>query len=207
MNPMVLNWIGYIASFVVLISLLMSSVKKLRWINLVGAVGFAFYGFMIGSLPTGFMNVGIAIIDIVYLVIMYRQKDYFRVIDIDDNSNYYSLFVDFYKKDITKFIEVIEEKVLESKIKLWILRNMTPAGVFIADELDSKTLEIKLDYVIPQYRDFKIGKYVFTTHRDYFKDMGYEKFVVYTDKQAHIDYLLKMGFTLDQESSRYVKSI
>ena len=59
MNPVLLDWIGYIASLIVLVSLLMSSVKKLRWINLGGALLFGIYGFLIGSLPTGFMNFGI----------------------------------------------------------------------------------------------------------------------------------------------------
>ena len=84
MPDYILDWIGYLGSLVVLISLLMSSIKKLRWINLVGAVIFAFYGFMIASIPTGFMNVGIAVIDIVFLVMMYKQKDYFRVLPIPE---------------------------------------------------------------------------------------------------------------------------
>ena len=63
-----MDYLGYAASLIVLISLLMSSIKKLRWINLAGALLFGIYGFMIQSLPTGFMNLGIVIIDIYYLV-------------------------------------------------------------------------------------------------------------------------------------------
>ena len=58
----ILDWIGYVASLIVLVSLLMSSIKKLRWINMVGALIFSIYGFMIGSMPTGLMNLGIVII-------------------------------------------------------------------------------------------------------------------------------------------------
>ena len=66
-DQVILEWIGYIASMIVLVSLLMSSIKKLRWINMVGALIFGAYGFMIGSMPTGIMNLGIVIIDIYYL--------------------------------------------------------------------------------------------------------------------------------------------
>ena len=34
--PDLLDWIGYLGSLVVLISLLMSSIKKLRWIKIHG---------------------------------------------------------------------------------------------------------------------------------------------------------------------------
>ena len=40
MNQVLLEWIGYTASLIVLVSLLMSSIKKLRWINLFGALIF-----------------------------------------------------------------------------------------------------------------------------------------------------------------------
>ncbi|MFW6213587.1 MAG: hypothetical protein ACOC8L_11865, partial [Spirochaetota bacterium] len=58
-----LEWFGYAASVVILISLTMSSIVKLRWINLAGAVMFAAYGYLIGSIPTGSLNLGIALID------------------------------------------------------------------------------------------------------------------------------------------------
>merc|ERR1711879_725980 len=102
-SPELLNWIGYIASFVVLVSLLMTSVKKLRWINLAGSVLFGFYGFMIASVPTGIMNVGIAIINIYFLRKMYVYKEYFKLLDIKEKSDYLHLFLNFYKDDITSF--------------------------------------------------------------------------------------------------------
>ena len=70
-----LEWLGYLASLIVLISLLMSSIVKLRWINLVGSSLFSLYGFLIGALPVGFMNFGIALINIYYLIQIYRTKE------------------------------------------------------------------------------------------------------------------------------------
>lgn len=206
MSGVVLEWIGYTASSIVLVSLLMSSIKKLRWINLVGALLFGFYGFMIGSIPTGFMNVGIVVIDVYYLVKMYKQKDFFKVLPIDNDFGYLKVFLDFYKEDILSFGEVDLQKIMESKEKFFILRNMTPAGIFIADEIDSKSLEIKLDYVVPQFRDFKIGNFVFTNQRDYFKSLGYERFVAISEFEEHVSYVKKMGF-VEQEEHTYIKNI
>lgn len=205
--PGILDWIGYLGSLVVLISLLMSSIKKLRWINLVGAVIFAFYGFMIMSIPTGFMNVGIAIIDIVFLVKMYRQKDFFRVFPIN-STEYLQQFFSFYRSDIEQFQALDEETLLKASVKFYVLRNMTPASVFIASRYDQDTLEIKLDYAIPQYRDFKIGRFVFEDQKDYFVEMGYTKFLVFSDKKEHVSYIKKMGFEEHKsEKNCYVKTI
>ncbi|WP_138417511.1 YgjV family protein [Aquibacillus sediminis] len=72
MNIDWLEWLGYLASFIVLVSLLMSNILKLRWINLLGSGLFSLYGFLIGALPVGFMNLGIVFINIYYLVQLYR---------------------------------------------------------------------------------------------------------------------------------------
>jgi len=206
--PDLLDWIGYLGSLVVLISLLMSSIKKLRWINLVGAVIFAFYGFMIASIPTGFMNIGIAIIDIVFLVRMYKQKDYFRVLPIPEPTEYLSQFFKFYKSDIEQTQALDVEALNKALVKFYVLRNMTPASVFIADKYDSSTLEIKLDYAIPMYRDFKIGKFLYDNQKEYFSGLGYSKFVIFTDKKEHINYVKKMGFEESPENKNcYIKSI
>ena len=99
-----LEWLGYLASLIVLISLLMSSILKLRWINLAGSCMFSLYGFLIGSLPVGFMNLGIAIINIYYLIKIYTTKEYFKILPTDGNSQYFKYFLDFYKTEIENSI-------------------------------------------------------------------------------------------------------
>ena len=51
-----LEWLGYLSSVIVAISLTMSSIIKLRIYNLIGGTAFSIYGFLIGSLPVGFLN-------------------------------------------------------------------------------------------------------------------------------------------------------
>ncbi|UCG22985.1 MAG: YgjV family protein [Chloroflexota bacterium] len=59
--------IGYVASVLVAISLMMSSILKLRVINLFGALLFTIYGLLIGAYPVAVMNLFIALIDLYYL--------------------------------------------------------------------------------------------------------------------------------------------
>ncbi|MGL1892104.1 MAG: hypothetical protein OCD02_10795 [Spirochaetaceae bacterium] len=69
-----LELFGYLGSFVVLVSLTMSSIVKLRWINLLGATMFTIYALMIGAYPAIFMNAGIIVIDIYYLIKLYKLQ-------------------------------------------------------------------------------------------------------------------------------------
>lgn len=59
--------IGYAASVLVAVSLMMSSIVKLRVINLVGAILFTVYGLLISAFPVAMMNFFIVLIDLYYL--------------------------------------------------------------------------------------------------------------------------------------------
>ena len=208
-SPIVLDWIGYIASLIVLVSLLMTSIKKLRWINLVEALLFGTYGFLIASIPTGFMNLGIAVIDIFFLVKMYSAKDYYKVLPIEKKTTYLTTFIDFYKKDLHMISDLKNIDLDKADVKFYILRNMTPAGVFIGTKFSQDTLDIKLDYAVPQYRDFKIGNFVFEENAGMFLDLGFHNLRSVTNEPSHIKYLLKMGFkeTVIDGQLCYIKAL
>lgn len=205
-----LDYIGYVASLIVLISLLMSSIKKLRWINLVGALLFGAYGFfVIKNIPTGLMNLGIVIIDVYYLIKMYSSKDFFRVLSIKKDYEYLNSFIEFYEQDIKSFANIDDLDIENAVIKFYVLRNMNPAGIFICSEYDKSTLNIELDYVIPQFRDFKMGDYVFKSQKKLILESGYDRFIVFSENKKHIEYVKKMGFskTLINDKEAYVMNI
>jgi len=58
---------GYVGSALVAISLMMSNIVRLRWINLVGAGIFSTYGFIIQAWPVAALNGAIVLIDIYHL--------------------------------------------------------------------------------------------------------------------------------------------
>lgn len=69
--------IGYAASLLVAVSLMMSSIIKLRVINLVGAALFTLYGLLIGAYPVAVVNFVIALIDLYYLREFITSKELF----------------------------------------------------------------------------------------------------------------------------------
>jgi hypothetical protein len=191
-----MGWIdilGYLASLIILISLLMNSVKRLRWINLFGAILFAAYGFILNAIPVGLMNSGIVVINIYYLFHMYTKKDYFSLLTTKD-ATYFKHFMQAYEKDIKKFMQVDTDLSDEQFLKIFILRNTVPAGVVVAKQKNQNTLEILIDYVTPTYRDFKMGQFLYQNQKQYFVDQGYQRLISQPGAQTHQEYLKKMGF-------------
>lgn len=198
------EWLGYVASLIVLVSLLMSSVKRLRWINMIGSLVFAVYGFLIGALPVAVMNLGIVIINSFYLYQMYTKKDFFKLLSVSDLT-YFNEFVNTYEKDMKHFMafeEALDEEVLE---RVFVLRNTVPAGILVGKR-NNDTLEILVDYVTPTYRDFKIGEFLYHENLDFFKDKGIHRLSSKPGHEQHQTYLIKMGF-IKESDQLYVKSL
>jgi hypothetical protein len=65
---------GYLGSVLVAISLMMSNIKRLRWINLVGAGMFSSYGLIIQAWPVAALNGFIVLIDLFHLYQIYRTR-------------------------------------------------------------------------------------------------------------------------------------
>ena len=61
------EWLGIVASAIVLISFLTSNQIKTRIINMVGCTVFVVYGILLPAYSTAFMNAALLIVHIVYL--------------------------------------------------------------------------------------------------------------------------------------------
>jgi hypothetical protein len=77
---------------------------------------------------------------------------------------------------------------------------MQVAGVFLAED-KNKELHIKLDYVTPQYRDFKLGDYIYNQQQLVFKEKGITHLVSEKFSKAQDKYLMKLGFEESPENS------
>ena len=173
--------------------------------NLAGSLLFAVYRFLIGALPVGFMNAGIVMINVFYLVQMYAKKDYFNLLPIKDTS-YYGHFMNSHITDMRSFMDVENHLEDDKYEKIFILRNTVPAGVVIGVAKDKKTFEILVDYVTPAYRDFKIGKFLYDEQKEYFINQGYQTLITKPGNLKHQNYLKKMGF-VSKDNEYFFKEI
>ncbi len=199
LNIPLIEWIGYVASVVVAVSLTMSSIIKLRWLNLAGSAVFSFYGFAIGSLPVGMLNLFIAIVNIIFLLKIYNRTETFKIILSENDDSYMMYFLEYYRQDIEKFFPGFEQNkpnlLLQAKnrISLLILRNAAVAGIFIGERKNGE-LQVFLDFVIPEFRDLKPADFLFRKNADLFKNMGITLISAQARSPKHINYLKRMGF-------------
>jgi hypothetical protein len=191
----ILEWIGYAASVIIAVSLAMTSIVKFRWINLIGASTFATYGFLIGALPVGMLNGFIAIIDIYFLYTIYSKREVFETLEVRADNKYLLRFLEFHNKEIRRFFPGFSYKPEMNTYSFFILRNMAVAGLFLAHREDGNALKVGLDYVIPEYRDFKNGRYIYLRLRKRFVDDGFDKVISPRQSEKHARYLKKIGFT------------
>jgi len=189
--------IGYIASILVAVSLMMSSILKLRVINLIGAACFTIYGILIGAYPIVVVNFIIVLIDLYYLYEMYAAKEYFKILGVSNNSEYLKYFLGFHDQDIKQFFPDFSHTPSEQRFAFFALRNLVPAGLFIGEIREKDTLFVELDYAIPGYRDFKIDKFIYSENTEFFKEKGFRKISISPGDKKHKTHLRKMGFVPD----------
>jgi hypothetical protein len=189
-----LQWIGYTASAVIAISLMTSSIVKFRWINMAGALLLSVYGFLINAFPVGILNGIIVAVDIFYLAIIYSKKEAFEILEINSENEYLRRFLNFHNNRIQKICPGFSYKPDMNTVSFFILRNMSVAGLFLAHRENGTVLNVGLDYVLPEYKDYKNGKYVYFNLRKNFIDAGYTSVIAEGNNLKYFKYLKKLGF-------------
>ena len=191
---------GYLGSLLVLLSMLMTSVMKLRIINTVGSVIFTIYAFIIRSYPTALMNLCLVLINLHFLWKMSRTDKEYEIIKTDENDILLNHLLDYYRNDILKCFPGISYDMKKADQIYVVLCQGKPVGMTLGN-LDGDTLELMLDYSIPEFRDFSIGAYLLSN----LKKEGIKKVVYRGPDENHLNYLKRLGFVYTDGT--YVKQL
>jgi hypothetical protein len=181
--------VGYVGSALVVLSFFMVSVVKLRIVNTIGSVIFTVYAFIIQSYPTAIMNIVLVLINIYHLVKLYNTKrsyDFVKV-NVGDKLLHYAL--DTYTEDIQKCLPGTSMDFPGANVGYVVCHKGTPAGIVIGT-LKDNVLDLLLDYSTPEYRDFSIGKYLFSK----LPEEGIKSVIYRGSDENHKAYLTKTGF-------------
>ncbi|MGB7786882.1 MAG: uroporphyrinogen decarboxylase [Salinimicrobium sp.] len=68
-----IEWVGYLASFFLLLSFLMRNITTLRYINSLGCLLFVAYGLLLNAWPLVVTNGAIVLINMYYLFINKKE--------------------------------------------------------------------------------------------------------------------------------------
>ena len=194
LSPLAVELIGYAGSVLVLLSLTMTSAKKLRWLSLCGSTVFAFYSLLIASYPTMAVNCAIVAINAWFLVSMGRHKERLELLPVSLSSRYLRRFTDFYAADIQKYFPRFSMQDSRADTAFFVCRDMVNAGLLLGKSENGGVLRLELDYVTPRFRDFRAGAYL----HGQLARLGYRRLVLPDVGQAHRRYLKKAGFVFRQ---------
>ncbi len=188
--------LGTLSSVIVAVSLTQKNIKLLRILNLIGAGGFAVYGYFIGSIPVLGLNSFIAVIDLYYYWTMIRYRSYFDQLEIEkpEESPYLRKFLDFHGDDIKLYQPSFDPEKISGCHGIYILRDMQPASVLLFREQGEGIIEMVLDYAVPAYRDYRNGEYFFREAVSRESEKKIREITAYSETGKHSSYLKHLGF-------------
>ena len=73
-SEQLVEWIGYLAYILIVISLMMTNILRLRIINTIGCVTFVVYGLLVGAYPVALSNFAIILINMYNLYKLKNQN-------------------------------------------------------------------------------------------------------------------------------------
>ena len=204
-----LEILGYAGSVLVAVSLMMSNVWRLRWINLLGASLFMVYGIVVRAYPVALVNAVIVAVDAYFLGLLAGKKDYFSLMPVASaDESLLKGFIDYYQADILRFFPGFTLRGLGDPRCIFTLRNLMPVGLFVCEPLDCERLAIRLDYVIPEYRDLRNARYLYSTQAGIFKEQGFQELLVRTGSREFETYIRGLGFAaVPGEGGSYTKKL
>ncbi len=206
--------LGYVASALVVLSLTMRSLLRLRIISLCGSVSFLVYGALIDSVPVMVTNGSIAVINIWFLAKEFALRRTgsgdLGASRIRIDSPFLRDFVEYHLADIRRFqpdfVMPTPEGGDADLVAFMLTRDGLPAGIVIGRHRGD-TMWIDLDYVLREHRDSRLGRWLYGKGADALTDLGVRHVRADAATDLHARYLRAVGFApLDGEASGDVRT-
>lgn len=179
---------GYIGTALVITSMMMTSVMKLRLINICGGIISAVYSAFYGAWAVVIMNACLIIINVFQIIRQLRHKYKFGHIIVDTNDGSVLYFLSLYRDDIEKFYPDFRS-LLRADAEVHMVFNGGEAIAILAGERTEDIFRIEMYYEIPKYRGAVVEKFLFPM----FKDSGINK-VTAAPVKPQSSRMIKMGF-------------
>lgn len=195
-------WIGYLASLCLIISLVVTTDIKFRFYNLLGCLFFVIYALILSAWPVFITNAILLCINIYYLYQINNRKEKFDIIGFEAGNPLAQKFLDYYKTDIASYYPDFNPEMLKGDINFIILRDLAVANIFCARLQENGDAIVHLNFTAKQYRDFKVGTFLFNKEKQFLLSKGVERLIYKgMNHKGHIRFLQKMGFTSDASVS------
>lgn len=190
---------GYCASAVIAFSLTRSSIVQLRWINLFGASSMCLYGVIINAYPVVVLNAFITLTNIFYIrKFVYHTNHDFTILRTQSRSHYMSFFLDYHRDEIKQFFPKFFKRLEDDNREFYVLLDGTKVvGVISGIKHqggEESGIIVDFDFVVPQYRDCRLGVFALGAEQGLKKLTGYQLIGAKADSVEHERYLETLNF-------------
>lgn len=199
---------GYFASAIIAFSLTRSSIVQLRWINLFGAGSFCAYGIIIDAYPVAILNGFITLTNIYYIrKLVFHTQHNFKILNTQPQSHYLDYFLEFHKDEINRFFpRFFDTQTQEGREYFVLLDDTQVVGILSGTMQEAEKFVVDFDFVIPQYRDCRLGEYALGKEKGLANLTHYKNIYATADSQEHKEYLIKLGFKRTENEHWYFPS-
>lgn len=190
----VLSIIGWGGSALVVLSLLQTRILRLRLLNLVGCVILVAFNAAIAVWPMVGMNAVLAVINVIHLWRLLRHRHdqaEYQVLEVNADDAYLSHVLAQHDKDISQFNPGFT--ATGSPYAFLVQHGDRTVGVVLAHDAGDGRAQIDLDYVVPKYRDFTPGEFVYR-RSDVFTRQGFRQVLAPPRMRDSSPYLTELGF-------------
>lgn len=197
MNLSAVEVFGYCASAIIAYSLTRDSIVKLRWFSLFGASSFCIYGIIIEAYPVAILNGFISLTNIFFLRrILFDTKRQFSILAVSRPSNYVDFFLDYHREEIKHlFPRFLKVSAAPARHYYFLTERTEVVGMLSGYEQQPGTFVVDFDFVIPAYRDCRLGHYTLGHGQQLAKQFAYQEVIALADSYEHEHYLTALGFT------------
>jgi hypothetical protein len=197
--------VGYLASALVVTSLSMRSVVRLRLFSLAGSATFLTYGLLIGSVPIVATNIAILGLNVWFLSKEFGGGRDLNAVVVPPDSPFLADFLAHHASDIAHF-QPEWMPAAEFDVAIVVNREGLPAGVLLGRR-DGTHLDISLDYVLPAFRDSRIGRWLYGQGAAVFRSLEVTDVSTPGGNENHRGYLQRVGFVYDPMTARWTKPL
>ena len=188
--------IGWGGSALVVVSLLQTRILRLRLLNLVGCAVLIGFNAAVEVWPMVGMNAVLAVINVVQLWRLLRHRHdaaTYAVLEVDGTDAYLRHVLGLHADDIVRFNPGFDPRTATAPYAFLVQHGERTVGVVLAHDAGDGRAQIDVDYVLPKYRDFTPGEFVYR-RSDVFTGHGFRQVIAPPRMRESSAYLRRVGF-------------
>lgn len=190
----IFNCIGYVGSLLVIISMMMTSMIKLRFINSTGCVFSIIYSILTLSIPVLILNGALFIINVIQIIRHYIIKRNYEVIHADVDGFTLRHFTHKYEGIIQKENPSFFDNFKKANFARVVFSDDEVVAMIVGKSSKGKELDIYLDFIDKNAKNLKL----FTTIIGELKNEGYKKIAFAHKCPQYNKYYEKIGAKMEK---------